>query len=248
MSSMRRLRRRVVRRPRLGRTTREGVMRPVSAMQGSQVVACSVTLIAAGVLLTRGFVGLDPARPVFLVLGGLLVASALLGLGLEHVEVHSVRRPPDHLLIDELHRCRRFGHPLSIVRVRCGEDDGQRLIASLRGTDRAWRQRGWLYVLLVETDGDGAALLMRRIGADLPRSERQRASFPDEAITIDGLHEVLRRDRSPAGDMAMGSVHPTTKPSPYPSIAPVVSLSSACAEPRTVGDVGIDHGERRAEG
>ncbi|MEO6987991.1 MAG: hypothetical protein ABI239_05015, partial [Aquihabitans sp.] len=178
----------------------------MSAMQGGQVLASSITLIASGVLLTRGFTGLTPARPVFLILGMILVASALLGLGLEHVEVRSVRRAPDHVLVDEFHRSRRFDHPLSLVRVRCDEFGGQRVIARLRGTDRAWRQRGWLYVLLPETDGEGADLLVSRISAVLPNAVTQRASFPDDAVTVDGLYEALR-DRSTSEISTAAALH-----------------------------------------
>lgn len=226
MRTVRHLRRRVSRRIRSGRRTRELVMRPVSAMPGGQVVAFSITLIAAGVLLTRGFIGMAPARPVFLVLGGLMVASALLGLGLEHVEVRSVRRPPVHALVDELQRSRRFGHPLSVVRIRCDDADGQRAIARLRGTDRAWRQRGWLYALLTETDAEGAALFVKRIGAVLPGVEAQRASFPDEAVTIDGLFEVLRRDPTPPMHLAAveRTGHNDDDDQPVLAVAPVFTL------------------------
>ena len=227
-------------------------MRPVSAMRGGQVLAFSVTLVAAGVLLTRGFIGLTPARPVFLVLGALLAVSALLGLGLEHVEVRSVHRSPDHVLIDELHRSRRFGHPLSLVRVRCDDTDGQRVIARLRGTDRAWRQRGWLYVLLAETDGGGAAELVQRIVVDLPGVEAQRASFPDEALTIDGLIEVLRREREPSAAVATMSVTyddgVADGEASEKGVAPVFKLSVARADLHRNGSDNAPDGAQEVRG
>lgn len=191
--------------------TRSGasvVFRPVSAMRSGQVIACSFSLLAAGVLLARGFIGLIPGRPVFLLLGLGLGVSAVLGLAIDHVEVRTRAQRPDHVLVDEVNRSRRFGHQLVLVRVDCTENTARWLVGRLRSTDWAWRRRGETYLLLVETDRTGARELIERQSARLPTSAFRLAVFPDDALTVGALHGALRPlesapDPSTAGGEAL---------------------------------------------
>lgn len=168
------------------------VMRPVSAMRSGQVVACSVSLVAAGVLLARGFIGVVPGRPVWALIGLGLAASAILGLAIDHVDVRSKRESPDHVLIQEVSRCRRFGHPLSLVSLPCTPETGHRVIGRMRGTDRAWRQRGSIIAMLAETDPDGSADFVRRVSDLVPVDKVRVATFPNDAVTVDGLYAALK--------------------------------------------------------
>ncbi len=172
------------------------VLRPVSAMRSAQVVACSFSLLAAGVLLARGFTGLVPSRPAFLLLGAGLGISAVLGLVIDHVEVRSRRLRPDHVLVDEVNRSRRFGHSLTLLCVTCPEAVSRRVVSRLRSTDWAWREKGKTYVLLVETRRAEAVVLVERIGDLVAVPSVGLASFPDDALTIDGLRRLVRTTAS----------------------------------------------------
>lgn len=167
------------------------VFRPVSAMRSGQVLACSLSLLAAGVLLTHGFIGLFPGRPVFVVLGGGLAASAVIGLAVDHVSVLASRQRPEHVLIDEVGRSRRFGHSLTLVAVRCSTGTDHRLVGRMRSTDRAWRLRNELFIMLAETDEVGAARFGNRIGDLVPSGDVRMATFPSDALTVDGLFDAL---------------------------------------------------------
>ncbi len=161
-------------------------------MGPGQVAACSISLLAAGVLLTRGFIGFVPGRPVFVALGFLLAASAVASLAFDRVTLQALPARPDHVLIDELNRSRRAGHPLSLVSVRCSTELGTQIGVRLRCVDRAWRQRGRLYVMLVETDRVGGEAFVHRVADLVGDREVQLASFPDDAVTMDALYEGLR--------------------------------------------------------
>ncbi len=182
----------------------ERVVRPVATMSRVQVAACSVSLLAAGVLLTHGFIGFVPGRPVFVVLGVVLGATAVAGLTFDHVSVQPIAARPDHVVIEELNRCRRWSHSLTLVSVRCSAEVGDRIVRRMRCEDRAWRQRGRLELLLVETDRIQAEAFLLRL-ADLVESENVKlASFPEDAVTIDELYARLRTPPSvvqrPAGE------------------------------------------------
>lgn len=176
-----------------GRTAFGIVLRPVSAMRSGQVLACSLSLLVAGVLLTHGFIGVYPGRPVFVALGGILGLSAVIGLTIDHVSVQASRQRPEHLLVEEVSRSRRFGHSLSLVAVHCPASSDHRLIGRMRGTDRAWRQRNDLFVMLSETDVLGAAQFAQRIAGLVPFGAIRSATFPDDALTVDGLLDALHR-------------------------------------------------------
>lgn len=207
------------------RVASEVVLRPVSAMRPGQVLACSVSLVAAGVLLTRGFIGVVPGRPVFVVLGILLGVSAVVGLAIDQVEVRASRQRPEHALIDEIARSRRFGHALALVSVPCTEAVGHRVVVRMRNTDRAWRHRGDLVVLMPETDEDGATRFARRIADLVPADHLRAAVFPTDAVTVDGLYEALR----PLPGLPLAMVD-----HPHPGTAPAEPL----VEPQHVGAEG----------
>ena len=179
-------RRRVLRQP------SDSVVRPVASMGRIQVAACSLSLLAAGVLLTHGFIGLVPGRPVFVVLGALLAASAVAGLALDHVSVQSIAVRPDHMVVDELNRCRRGSHSLTLVSIDCGPEVGARIVRRMRCEDRAWRRKHRLHLMLIETNREEAEGFLLRI-TDLVADEQVRlATFPDDAVTIDSLYDRLR--------------------------------------------------------
>ena len=184
-----------------------GVARPFPTMKPGSVAACSMSLLVAGFLLTRGFIGFNPGRPLFLVLGVLLAVSATVGLAADHVAVRISREHPRDVLAGELSRSRRYGHPMTLVSVRCDPDMGTRIIARMRGCDRAWRDRGELRLLLSETNRAAVLGFVDRID-DLAPSDRVRsATFPDDALTVEGLERAL----APVirGPVALGGTRPT---------------------------------------
>ncbi|QYG92244.1 hypothetical protein HC251_07200 [Iamia sp. SCSIO 61187] len=169
----------------------DAVLCAVPRMRPGTVLGCCVSLLVAGVLLARGFVGMLPSRPVYLILGGILAATALLGLVVDHISVVVRGERPDHVLVAELDRSRRHGHPLSLASVRCDDDAALEVVSHLRTTDRAWRAGEVLYVLLVETDRPGAARFAARLAPLVPPTDVRWASFPTDAVTSDGLYSRL---------------------------------------------------------
>ena len=61
----------------------------------------------------------------------------------------------------------------------------------MRSTDRAWRQRGSVIAMLAETDQDGARQFVARISDVVAPTDVQLSSFPDDAVTVDGLYDTL---------------------------------------------------------
>ncbi len=176
----------------------------VPRMRPGTVLGCCVSLLTAGVLLARGFVGVLPSRPVYLVLGGILAGTALLGLVVDHVSVVVRAERPDHVLVAELDRSRRHGHPLTLVSVQCGEAVGLEIVSHLRTTDRAWRAGEVLFLLLVETDAEGAVPFTTRMASLVAPDAVRRASFPADAVTADGLHARLSRPTEMAPGVEAG--------------------------------------------
>lgn len=169
----------------------EAVLCAVPRMRPGTVLGACVSLLIAGVLLARGFVGALPSRPVYLVLGGALAGTALIGLVVDHVSVVVRAERPDHLLVTELDRSRRYGHSLTLVSVRCDQAIGLEVVSRLRTTDRAWWTGGRLYLLLVETDRDEAVRFVRRLEGLVGPETVRRASFPTDAVTTEGLYACL---------------------------------------------------------
>jgi hypothetical protein len=190
------------------------VLCAVPRMRPGTVLGCVVSLLAAGVLLARGFVGMLPSRPVYLLLGGILAGTALLGLVIDHISVVVRAERPDHVLVAELDRSRRHGHPLALVSVPCDDAVGLDVVSHLRTTDRAWRAGDVLFVLLVETDRFGSAPFAARL-ADLVDPESVRwACFPEDAVTSDGLYARLDRTIDDTPELEEGVVIDETGPDP----------------------------------
>lgn len=165
----------------------EAVMSPVPSMRPGTVLGCCVSLLVAGVLLARGFVGVLPSRPVYLALGGLLAATALASLVVDHVMVRVRGEAPDHVLVTELDRSRRYGHPLALVALEVDDLVDLRVVSRLRVTDRAWRRGRTLMVLLTETDRAQAGGFASRLGDLVTPGGVRIAAFPEDAVTADGL-------------------------------------------------------------
>ena len=167
------------------------VLRPVPGMKPGQLVACSVSLVVAGLLLTRGFIGFNPGRPLFVVLGVVLALSATAGLAIDHVAIRPTSERPADVFLDELNRSRRYGHALSLVTIDCDPDAADLAIASMRGSDRAWRDRHGIHVLLPETDRDGVHGFVARLDGLVGPDAVRAAVFPDDGLTVEGLADAL---------------------------------------------------------
>jgi hypothetical protein len=108
-----------------------------------------------------------------------------------------------HPIERELQRCRRFGRPLSLVRVRPRDADAARLAAALeeagREVDRVWPVGGDVVVLLVDADRAAARAFVERAcrpHADSLAEEPATASFPDDGLTGRALIAALHGDAS----------------------------------------------------
>lgn len=181
------------------------VVKAVPTVRPGQVLACSMSLLCAGVLLTRGFIGLVPGRPVYVVLGVVLAASALWALSVDHITLKVTSDQPADVLAEEMNRSRRFGHPLTVVQVRCDEATGRQIAVSMRVCDRAWHRRGVLSLMLVETDADGARSVVQRVAEVVPADRIRVATFPDDTLTLSGLLE-------PTGPASLAAVAERTGP------------------------------------
>lgn len=197
----------------------DAVLCAVPRMRPGTVLGCCVSLLVAGVLLARGFVGVLPSRPVYLLLGGVLAGTALLGLVVDHISVVVRAERPDHVLVAELDRSRRHGHPLTLVSVRCDEAVGLEVVSHLRTTDRAWRAGEVLFVLLVETDREGAAPFASRMASLVAPDAIRQASFPADAVTSDGLYARLSAPADGLPDVEAGTVIAETGSDPAIAIA-----------------------------
>ena len=167
------------------------MLRSDAGMKPGQLVACSVSLVVAGLLLTRGFIGFNPGRPLFVVLGVILAASATIGLAVDHVRVRPTRDHPSDVFASELTRSRRYGHPLGLMAIECDDDEAaERIVSRMRGSDRAWRHHG-LRILLPETDWDGVIGFAERLEDEVGVAGIRAAVFPYDALTMEGLEDAL---------------------------------------------------------
>lgn len=190
----------------------DAVLCAVPRMRPGTVLGCCVSLLVAGVMLARGFVGIAPSRPMYLALGGILAGTALLGLVVDHISVVVRAERPDHVLVAELDRSRRHGHALTLVAVRCDDEVALDVVSHLRTTDRAWRAGDVLYVLLVETDRAGAAPFAERLAPLVTPDAVRWASFPTDAVTSDGLYARLGRTSDDPSELEGGIVLADTGP------------------------------------
>lgn len=192
----------------------DAVLCAVPRMRPGTVIGCCASFLVAGVMLARGFVGVLPSRPVYLLLGGVLAGTALLGLVVDHISVVVRAERPDHVLVAELDRSRRHGHPLTLVSVRCDDAVALEVVSRLRTTDRAWRAGDVLFVLLVETDGAGAAPFAARLAPLVAAKDVRCASFPADAVTSEGLFAHLAPPVDEVTELEGGVVIADTGPEP----------------------------------
>jgi hypothetical protein len=137
----------------------------------------------------------------------------------------------------ELDRSRRYCHPLTLVRIAPGEASGHRSLAArarlegrpgrpsdpraaaaaavrrtVRCGDCAWPEDGAVFVLLPETDTQGAEAMIARIRATVPpmapASDVRIASFPEHVVTARGMRAAVtgreprfRPAGAPLGDL-----------------------------------------------
>lgn len=153
-----------------------------------------VALIVAGIVI--GYLAHEPSAPALL--GIVLVA----GLGFvvvrasrPPVAVEGGQRELDHMTY-ELGRARRFERMLSLVVVRPADGDIQATMqgsviqaVGTRHIDRAWLEDGTLFLLLPETNPEGAAVVIRRIESAFASQSIRAASavFPIDAVTSEAL-------------------------------------------------------------
>ncbi len=211
---------------RRSRPAEDAVLSAAPRMRPGTVVGCCVSLLVAGILLARGFVGVLPSRPVYVALGGVLAATALLGLVIDHVSVRVRPDRPDQILVGELERSRRHGHALTLVTIACTHDVGLEVVTRLRTTDRAWRARGVLVVMLVETARPGAVEFLARLGGLVTREDVRVASFPTDAVTVDGLFDALARPHQEPADADDAGVR-LAEADPDPEVAELAEVEPA---------------------
>lgn len=179
----------IVRRIRLRSDVKRGMatMRPFPSVPLGQLVACSASLIFAGLLLARGFVGFRPGDPMVILFGVVLAVSATLGLSTDHVAVRAVPQRPRDVLTQELNRCRRHAHPMTLMAVRCNEDTSRRIVTRLRTTDHSWWTGPYFVALLPETDRAGAQQMADRISDLVEPANVALALFPEDGLTAQAL-------------------------------------------------------------
>lgn len=122
----------------------------------------------------------------------------------------------------ELRRSRRWGRPLTLVRIP-GDDMStlvrdrardlatlaRRLGLRLRLVDRTWVHDGSVYVLLPETTRSAANTLVERIRAEAPGQLPARiwiATFPEDGLTSGAILAALYEH---AGDLIPTPLHPS---------------------------------------
>ena len=114
------------------------------------------------------------------------------------------------LLFSELSRARRYQRQLSVVAVGLRGDRGPRASSrrsarsvrselALREHDRWWADGSRVFILLPETDREGAARLVGRLidheVSWLEPASAAVATFPQDAVTTRGLLAALEPDR-----------------------------------------------------
>lgn len=167
------------------------VLKAEPRMKSGQLLACSVSLVVAGLLFTRGFIGFTPGRPLFIILGLILALSATVGLAVDNVDVRRTKERPAEVLAAELTRARRYGHSLCLLALDCEGGRAEQAIKHLRSCDRAWHRDGSLWMLLPETDHVGMAGFLVRIHDVVGGCQVRGAVFPQDALTAEGLEEAL---------------------------------------------------------
>ena len=191
------------------------VLRPEPGMKPGQLVACSVSLVVAGLLLTRGFIGFNPGRPA--------VPRARRRPGGQRHGAGSpsttsrIRTSPERPL--EVFAAEL--EPLPPVRPR-PRRAGDRL-RRLRAPSGSWAACGrptgrWRAprppVLLPETDWDGVHGFAARIEAQVPSSHDPCGGLPRRRADPRGPgagHGPDRRHPPPGDGPEAGAALPTTR-------------------------------------
>jgi hypothetical protein len=101
----------------------------------------------------------------------------------------------------ELDRARRHGRRLCVASLPTPSADGERqrlladVLASVRGSDDAWVERGRLLLMLPDVPPDGARECVRRLRQHgVPSDDPVRVvAFPDDALTVGALRDALTR-------------------------------------------------------
>lgn len=156
-----------------------------------------VLMVAAFVV---GYLANEPSATALL--GIVVVASLAFGLlrfaSERPVAPEEAPREVDHMAY-ELSRARRFERVLGLVAVRPADGVMQPAMrqsameaVGTRRIDRSWLEDGTLFMLLPETDPEGAAVVIRRIEAAFSPGFIRAASavFPIHAVTSEGLIQV----------------------------------------------------------
>lgn len=118
----------------------------------------------------------------------------------------------------ELYRSRRYERPLVVVAVRLSALNGYRAVAReelenrLRALDRAWEVGDFVFLMLPETDREGAEQLLSRLAAEtpglVPVPHVGLAAFPEDALTTDDLLSVAAVAAKPvANGVAANGAH-----------------------------------------
>lgn len=158
------------------------------------------TVIAVAAGATIGYLAHEPS-PESLLLSALV---AIIGfLATRHLNAPGAAAtnvPSSDALSEEMARARRFGTSLSLVAVRpLGTEtfDHERLLAAaaIRFVDRALSDEGTTFLLLPQTNRQGAMAVAQRIESELGPSVVRVAvaTFPDDAATGQGLIDAAVR-------------------------------------------------------
>jgi len=161
----------------------------------------------------------------------------------------AAREDPWHAVRREIDRSRRHRHPFVLVRLpvpRRGRAARRALTAgvtllhtTLRSGDSVWAEGDAVYLLLPETDRDGATRLLDRLGdeapAVVPGHEAVRmACFPQDGLTVNAIRAAVTRDLSAPRALAQGVSAGGTE---SVAGAPIVATPDLTSMP---------HGEERA--
>ena len=161
-----------------------------------------------------GWIGVSgTSGPLAALLILVAVIAIIAAFGLAWPAVEPLKASGMDELRRELDRARRHRRSFALVRLgtrpdagRSGEASGSDAMAelvgaSLRITDRAWRERDGVMIMQPETDRASAeafAVRLRSLAADRFTSAISIAVFPDDGLTSGALIDAL--DRAERGD------------------------------------------------
>lgn len=133
-----------------------------------------------------------------------------LRFSVRHALGHEHHEEPSTVIARELTRSRRYGHPLALIgilppsdRWSSNEDGGRTIRRHVRSIDTVWASDAGIFILLPETDGRDADVVLRRLRLDaadvVEKAVAHVAAFPAGALTTAALVEIARgrADRPP---------------------------------------------------